>query len=492
MTEDIRKNMVALQPMDIAKLGTVGEIVNAMKYCAFGARMLGEVADTICQWCASDNKPVLVYDGLSVRMIKMLANLVERGWCKEITTPDRYANQRRGRLSETRLVVIGGFSERQADELYKCDEAIFINQYDLAPLGTIREGFYPNVVFSDHSYIMPIISAVLEERLGGQPQTMKEFWKRHLDKADGALAKEVRQAGPVLKTMIEDPTCQVALTISGAMTVGKMGLLVCEMIDRGWVQLVTTTGALMAHGLVEGIGLKHYKYDPDFNDEELAEQKLNRVTDTLEPEENLDQVADVIGAVLAQFNNGSCITSPSILNRMIGEHLARYHPNARGILKSAFEKNVPVLVPALCDSELGNDIFVHNMRRTQQEGRQNIIVDMEIDTMKLVEFLTNEKFDRHGIFTIGGGVPRNYTQNGEPLIEIANDRLPGLNWRQKPFSYGCRICPDKPHPGHLSGCTYKEGVSWRKMDEHGLFAEVHADATLVWPFLVRYCIDHGL
>ena len=36
-----------LRSLDLSKCKTVGDIVDAMKYCAFGARMLGEVARTI-------------------------------------------------------------------------------------------------------------------------------------------------------------------------------------------------------------------------------------------------------------------------------------------------------------------------------------------------------------------------------------------------------------------------------------------------------------
>ena len=51
-----------------------------------------------------------------------------------------------------------------------------------------------------------------------------------------------------------------------------------------------------------------------------------------------------------------------------------------------------------------------------------------------------------------------------------------------------RICPAPPNWGHLSGCTYSEGVSWAKFaspEEGGHFAEVLADATLVLPLLVK-------
>jgi len=51
-----------------------------------------------------------------------------------------------------------------------------------------------------------------------------------------------------------------------------------------------------------------------------------------------------------------------------------------------------------------------------------------------------------------------------------------------------RICPEPVHWGGLSGCTYQEGVSWGKFvppEEGGRFAEVLADATTVWPLLMK-------
>ena len=118
----------------------------------------------------------------------------------------------------------------------------------------------------------------------------------------------------------------------------------------------------MAHGLVSSIGLKHYKYNPAYDDTALARRKLNRVTDTLEPETNLDTVEEVIGEVVDQLN-GTRPTSPTVLNKLIGKYLAENYPNERGILKSAYLCGVPVFVPAFVDSELGNDLYIHNIKR---------------------------------------------------------------------------------------------------------------------------------
>jgi deoxyhypusine synthase len=250
------------------------------------------------------------------------------------------------------------------------------------------------------------------------------------------------------------------------------------------IQAISSTGALMAHGLVSSIGLKHYKYNPAFDDTELARRKLNRVTDTLEPESNLDSVEEVIGEVI-QGIDGEEPLSPTELNRLIGKHLTENYPGERGILKSAYAHDVPVFVPAFVDSELGNDIYIHNVKRKVQ-GKKPILIDLERDSKKLIELVTRAQ--RFGIFTIGGGVPRNNVQNVAPLIEIINERL-DANLPLRRFTYGIRICPDRPHFGHLSGCTYSENESWRKAVKDGVYAEIQADATQVWPFLVKYVME---
>jgi deoxyhypusine synthase len=139
------------------------------------------------------------------------------------------------------------------------------------------------------------------------------------------------------------------------------------------------------------------------------------------------------------------------------------------------------------DSELGNDLYIHNLKR-KRRGKKPILVDLEQDSKELIRLVTGAK--RFGIFSIGGGVPRNNVQNVAPLIEIINERL-GPIFPNRRFSYGVRICPDKPHYGHLSGCTYSENESWRKAAKDGIYAEMLADATQVWPFLVKYIMETG-
>jgi deoxyhypusine synthase len=470
--------------LDLRKCATVGDIVAGMRNCAFGACMLGEAAATIHQMILSKHKPVLIYDGLEDSPLgSLLQRFVQNRWCARLARPSEYA---KARTPGDNAIVVGGFSERHAEAIYrKPARAVFINAFDLARPGQIRDGYFPDALFADPRYVMPIIYRALDEWIGGKGTSITSLVADLA--AYGGLAAQVARGAEALQAMMNDRHCLRFLTVSGAMTVAKMDLIICDMIESGLIHAISSTGALLAHGLVSSIGLKHYKYDPVYTDTDLARRRLNRVTDTLEPETNLDRVEAVIGEVVDKLDGSSPI-SPTVLNRLIGQHLAERYPNERGILKSAYGRGVPVFVPAFVDSELGNDIYIHNLQR-KQRGQPPLLMDLERDSQELIRLVTQAR--RLGIFSIGGGVPRNNVQNVAPLIEMINRRL-GPTVPNRRVSYGVRICPDKPHFGHLSGCTYSENESWRKAVKNGVYAEILADATQVWPFLIKYLMEKGL
>lgn len=299
-------------------------------------------------------------------------------------------------------------------------------------------------------------------------------------------ARQVGDAADVLEAMARDKDCFVVLTLSGAMTVAKMGLIFCDLIESGIVNAIVSTGALMAHGLVEATGLSHFRYDPRMDDRALFLAGYNRVYDSLEPEVNLDHVEEVVQSILAQWDADESVCSWK-LNARIGEFLRR-HARGRGILKSAHEYRVPVFVPAFTDSELGIDFALHQKTRGRI-GRPRLRYDPYDDFEHFARTLLAQK--KMGIFTIGGGVPRNWSQQfgvyAELLARRGYKKIP-----LKRYSYGLRICPEPVHWGGLSGSTYSEAVSWGKFvppEEGGRFAEVFEDATVALPLVVGAVLE---
>ena len=294
--------------------------------------------------------------------------------------------------------------------------------------------------------------------------------------------RQLGEAADVLEAMARDEECFVVMTLSGAMTVAKQGLIVTDLIDHGIVNAVVSTGALMAHGLVEATGRAHFRANPEVSDEELYEQGYNRVYDTLEPEQNLDDVEEVMSAVLEGWDHNETMCSYK-LNHAIGAYLAKRSGDQRGILKSAHDKGVPVFVPAFTDSELGLDTALNNRLR-ESTGRYKIRFDPFEDLEHFAGTLLRQK--KLGIITIGGGVPRNWSQQFGPFCELRHRRL-GENVPLKRYHYGLRICPEPVYWGGLSGSPYSEAVSWGKFvppAEGGRFGEVFVDATIGLPLIV--------
>ncbi len=298
--------------------------------------------------------------------------------------------------------------------------------------------------------------------------------------------RQVGEAADVLEAMARDKDCFVVMTLAGAMTVAKQGLVIAELVDRGIVNAIVSTGALMAHGLVEATGKSHYKFDWNISDVDLYEAGYNRVYDTLEPEENLNHVETVVAAVLNAWDANEVVCSYK-LNRAIGEHLHK-HDAGRGILKSAYEKGVPVFVPAFTDSEMGLDFALHNRKRIK-EGRPTLRYEPFLDLEYFAETLLKQV--RLGIFTIGGGVPRNWSQQFGPFIELRH-RRGGEDLPLKRYHYGVRICPEPVYWGGLSGSPYSEAISWGKFvppAEGGHFGEVFIDATVGLPLIVAAVLE---
>ena len=302
-------------------------------------------------------------------------------------------------------------------------------------------------------------------------------------------ARNLGEAAEVVQAMVEDDDCLRVLTLSGAMTPAKMGLVVCDMIDWGMVDAVISTGAIMAHGMVESTGRAHFKHDEGMNDVQLYLKGYNRIYDTIELERSLDDMELIFRKVMEDATGKKESMGSYELNWLIGEYLAKNTTDdQRGILKSAYLRKVPVYVPSFTDSELGLDFGVY-LRRMKMAGKQGIRFDAFADLEDYTQRVLDSK--KLGILTIGGGVPRNWAQQVGPYLDIINKRV-GVGGGFKRFDYAVRICPEPVHWGGLSGCTYSEGVSWGKIKpraEGGKYVEVFADATIAWPIIVKAVME---
>jgi len=336
------------------------------------------------------------------------------------------------------------------------------------------------------------------ERLGLDPMRALEL--KEVSSTDQLLrqmgntaftGRQLGAAAEVMEEMIRDDAF-VVLTLSGAMTMAGLGRLIIEMLERRWVNCVVSTGALVGHGLVEDLGMSHYKADPQITDDVYFANRLNRVYDTIEPEQNLDRLETKVRALFDQLAEArdEPIGSAELLD-YLGEHIGDH-----GVLQVAHRLGVRIFIPAFTDCELGLDFAVHRELRCRE--RQPALAYDGFRDLEQFRALCQQQVAegrKLGIFTIGGGVPRNWAQQVGPYADIRALRLGDPLKAPMRFGFGVRICPDPVHYGHLSGCTYSEGVTWGKFvppASGGRYAEVLLDATVAWPLLAQAMIERGL
>jgi len=89
---------------------------------------------------------------------------------------------------------------------------------------------------------------------------------------------------------------------------------------------------------------------------------------------------------------------------------------------------------------------------------------------------------RLAIWILGGGVPKNYTLQGEPLL----DQI--LFVPTTGFDIDVQFCVDPVDNGALSSCPAGEGHTWGKVSVEAVEAGsiyVHTDVTAVFPWLTH-------
>ena len=307
--------------------------------------------------------------------------------------------------------------------------------------------------------------------------------------------RQLGKAFYILHECFTDPDTLVVMTLSGAMTVAKQGLIIGDLIDRGFVNILVSTGALLTHGLIEGMGIKHYQCRSNVDDSSNFKKGYNRIYDTIELESSLQFLETMLGEYLEELipaiNGKTSPAGSADFCRRFGLLMERKFPNHRNILTSACKKGVPVYIPAFTDCEMGVDLGVRYIYKTNGFKKEPFLNGGVLPYNPFADLMdfANRIYSHEGplaIFTIGGGVPRNWGQQVAPLIDIMSQQ--GFPVSPRFFSRGVRICPEPAHWGGLSGCSYKEGISWGKFipeSKGGKYAEVYADATTVLPLLIK-------
>lgn len=267
-------------------------------------------------------------------------------------------------------------------------------------------------------------------------------------------AGRIGKASKIMKKMFEDKDCKVFLGLAGAMVPGGMKNIVVDMLEKGHVDVLVTTGANLTHDLVEALGFSHYQGCANVDDAKLHKENYDRIYESFMPNEVYEKLEDFF------VKNFDELAKTKNIKEFLWK-LGEITPNKKSILKVCYEKKIPVFCPAIADSGIGLMVW----GRIAQ-GKK-ISIDAFEDMKEIIDIAWTSK--KNGIIYIGGGVPKNFIQQSMQFSKGA--------------SYGIQITTDRPEAGGSSGAELREGISWGKMNENAEFVDVYCDATIALPLI---------
>jgi deoxyhypusine synthase len=272
----------------------------------------------------------------------------------------------------------------------------------------------------------------------------------------------------------------IGLTVAGALTPAGLGGCIIELMERGLVDFLISTGANLYHDLHYALNFTLRRGSPFLDDRVLYEQGVIRIYDVLFPAKVLLDTDSFIRDFLNQTALDGAVSTAEF-HFALGEHLRRARPGCEeySVVASAAKCGVPIYTSSPGDSSIGMNVAFHEL---MNDG--TLMIDPNKDVNEVCAFiLAGEK---NGCVILGGGSPKNFYLQGQPTLWEVYGIPKGGN------DYFIQITTDQVVWGGLSGATPSEAVSWGKVNPGVLPDTVvtYVDSTIAFPLFCEYAVGH--
>jgi len=285
-------------------------------------------------------------------------------------------------------------------------------------------------------------------------------------------ARNLSRAAKIYDKMLSDENCSIILCLAGSLFSAGLKKIVYDMIDNNMVDMIVSTGAIIVdQDFFEALGFKHFQGTPQSDDNELMELMIDRIYDTYIDEEHL-RVCDMTISEIADSLEAVPYSSREFI-KFMGKYLEEKNKGNESVVRIAYEKKLPIFVPAFSDSSAGFGLVYHQWKL---KNKPKVSIDSAKDFLELTKIKVSCK--ETGLLMIGGGVPKNFAQDVTVAAEILGKEV-------NMHKYAIQITVADERDGGLSGSTLKEAHSWGKVDE-GSEQMVFSEATIALPLLASY------
>jgi deoxyhypusine synthase len=292
-------------------------------------------------------------------------------------------------------------------------------------------------------------------------------------------SRTLANACDIYSMMLADKECAVILTLAGSLISAGLKKAIVTLLENNMVDAIVSTGAnIVDQDFFEGLGFKHYiapgsPEAPPVDDMTLRNMMIDRIYDTYIDEDDLRACDETTKKVFDTFEPGA-YSSREFIEAM-GAYLAKHHAKNESLVKTAFQKRVPIFCPAFSDCSAGFGIVLQQTEAIE-EGRGQVAIDSGKDFRELTDIKLACKDT--GLLMLGGGVPKNFAQDIVVAAELLSERKGGkARGDIGMHKYAIQMTVADSRDGALSGSTLREACSWGKVDvvhEQMVFGELTA------------------
>ena len=294
-------------------------------------------------------------------------------------------------------------------------------------------------------------------------------------------SRDLARATGLYNQMLEDESCSIILVIAGSTSAGGCMDLYAELVRSNMVDAIVATGATIVDmDFFEALGHKHYQALEIPDDDTLRSLYIDRIYDTYIDETQLQDCDFTIGQI-ADSLEPKPYSSRAFIREM-GKWLAEGNGKKdNSLVKLAYEHDVPIFCPAFVDSSAGFGLVKHQVD-AMKANKPYLMIDAVADFRELTQIKIEA--GTTGLLMIGGGVPKNFTQDTVVCAEILGHHDVEVH------KYAVQITVADVRDGACSSSTLQEAASWGKVST-AMEQMVFAEATSVLPLLASDAWHRG-
>jgi deoxyhypusine synthase len=305
-------------------------------------------------------------------------------------------------------------------------------------------------------------------------------------------ARETLSAAKAYKHFVEVDHGKMFVAMAGAMSTAQIGVILAEMIRQDKVHAISCTAANLEEDIFNLFAHNDYEVIENWRalsvDDEVAlrERGMNRVTDTCIPETVMKHTQSRLTKYWIDCgDSGTSLYPYEFMYKLLDEEDLKQHyqiPIEDSWVKAAKDKGIPIFVPGIEDSTLGNmftarvidgTVKSHHAMRSGTEQLQ-LLTQWYADTSEDSPI---------GFFQIGGGIAGDFSICAVPMLIQDLDRPDIRRWE-----YFCQISDAVTSYGGYSGAVPNEKITWNKLDPQSPKFMIQSDATIVAPLIFAYVL----